>query len=235
MNASQIITELQSLANPANREGMARFGIKTEQALGISMGTLRQIARRIGKKNHALAQELWETGLHEARLLATIVDDPRAVTEEQMEQWVAAFDSWDLCDQCCGNLFDKTPYSRDKATEWTKREPEYEKRAGFVLIACLAVHDKKAPDEKYLPYLKIILCEAGDSRNFVKKAVNWALREIGKRNARLNQAAIETAQEILARGGKSKWVASDALRELTSEKVQTKLRRQIQPAATERT
>jgi 3-methyladenine DNA glycosylase AlkD len=226
MNAAEIIAELQSLGNQANREGMARFGIKTERALGISMSSLRQIARRAGKQDHALAQELWDTGLHEARILATIVDEPGAVTEEQMERWVAAFDSWDLCDQCCGNLFDKTPAAWDKAVEWSAREQEYEKRAGFALIAYLAVHDKQAPDEQYFPYLAIIKREAGDSRNFVKKAVNWALREIGKRNASLNRAAIEAAQAILAQGGKSKWVASDALRELTSEKVQDKLRRQ---------
>ena len=226
MNASEIIAELQLLGSQANREGMARFGIKTERALGISMNSLRQIAWRVGKKDHALAQELWDTGLHEARLLATIVDDPGAVTQEQMERWVAEFDSWDLCDQCCGNLFDKTPDAWNKAVEWSAREQEFEKRAGFALIAYLAVHDKHAPNEKYFPYLEIIKREAGDSRNFVKKAVNWALREIGKRNASLNGAAIEAAQEILAQSGKSKWVASDALRELTSEKVQAKLRRQ---------
>ena len=226
MKASEIIAQLQSLGNQTNREGMAHFGIKTERALGISMDTLRGIARQIGKKDHALAQELWNTSWHEARILATLIDDPRAVSREQMEQWVAEFDSWDLCDQCCGNLFDKTPYAWDKAVEWSAREQEYEKRAGFVLIAYLAVHDKQAPDEKYLPYLAIIKREAGDSRNFVRKAVNWALRQVGKRNASLNRAAIATAHEILAQGGKSKWVASDALRELTSEKVQTKLRRE---------
>jgi 3-methyladenine DNA glycosylase AlkD len=221
MNASEIIAELQSLGNEANREGMARFGIKTERALGVSIGALRQMARRIGTKNHALAMALWDTGLHEARLLATIVDDPEAVTEEQMECWVSAFDSWDLCDQCCGNLFDETPYAWDKAVEWPGREREYEKRAGFVLMACLAVHDKNASDERYLPYLDIIKREALDRRNFVKKAVNWALRQIGKRSIWLNQAARGTAQEILAQGGKNTWVASDALQELTSEKVQT--------------
>jgi 3-methyladenine DNA glycosylase AlkD len=152
-----------------------------------------------------------------------MIDDPGAVTPEQMEQWVAAFDSWDLCDQCCGNLFDKTASAWQKAVEWSAREHEYEKRAGFVLMAYLAVHDKKTSDERYLPYLEIIKREAGERRNFVKKAVNWALRQIGKRSASLNQAAIETAKEILAQGGKSTWVASDALRELTSEKVQAKL------------
>ncbi len=225
MNAAQIITELQSFSNQANREGMARFGINTEHALGISVNTLRKIARSVGKKDHMLALELWETGIHEARILAAIVDDPKAVTEEQMEAWVAEFDSWDLCDQCCSNLFDKVPLAWEKAVEWSTREREYEKRAGFALIAYLAVHNKEASDEHYLPYLEIIGREASDGRNFVRKAVNWALREIGKRNAFLNQAAIVTAQNILAQGGKGKWVASDALRELQSEKVQARFQR----------
>ena len=222
MNVAEIITELQALGSQVNREGMARFGINTEHALGISVGMLRKIARRVGKKDHALALELWKTGIHEARILAAIVDDPKAVTEEQMEAWVTEFDSWDLCDQCCGNLFDKVPLAWKKAIEWSIREREYEKRAGFALIAYLAVHNKEASNECYLPYLQIIQREAGDSRNFVRKAVNWALREIGKRNAFLNQAAIATAQDILAQGGKRKWVATDALRELRSEKVQAR-------------
>lgn len=223
MNTTEIITELQALGSQANREGMARFGINVEHALGVSVNTLRKIARRVGKKDHTLALELWNTGIHEARILAAIVDDPKAVTEEQMEVWVTEFDSWDVCDQCCGNLFDKVPFAWKKASEWTTREQEYEKRAGFALIAYLAVHNKGASNEYYLPYLQIIQREAGDSRNFVRKAVNWALREIGKRNAFLNQAAIMTAQDILAQGGKSKWVASDALRELQGEKVQARV------------
>lgn len=223
-DVSEIIAELQALGTWANREGMARFGIKTERALGVSIPSIRGLAQRIGKKDHVLAQELWSTGQHEARILATIIDDPSLVPEEQMERWVAEFDSWDLCDQCCGNLFDKTIYAWDKATEWSAREPEYEKRAGFALMAYLAVHEKKAPDENYLPFFAIIKREAGDGRNFVKKAINWALREIGKRNTSLNQAGILTAREILMQGGKGKWIASDALRELTSEKVQARLR-----------
>lgn len=225
MNTPEIIAELRSLASQTHREGMAHFGIQNERALGVSMGNLRQIGRRVGMKNHTLAQELWDTGIHETRILATIVDDSGSVTEEQMEQWVAEFDSWDLCDQCCGNLFDKTPYAWDKAVEWSAREREYEKRAGFALMAYLAVHNKKALDEQFLPYFAIIKREAGDRRNFVKKAVNWALREIGKRNASLNQAAIETARAILAQGNQGKWVASDALRELTGEQVQARLKR----------
>jgi 3-methyladenine DNA glycosylase AlkD len=227
---SEIIAELQALGTQANREGMARFGINTARALGVSMPSIRGLARRIGKQDHALAQELWKTGLHEARILATILDDPRLVSEDQMECWVADFDSWDLCDQCCGNLFDKTACAWDKAAEWSARDPEYEKRAGFVLMAYLAVHEKQAPDEKYLPFLAIIKREAGDQRNFVKKAVNWALREIGKRNKALNQAAIATAREILTQDGKGKWIASDALRELTSENVQARLRNAGQSA-----
>jgi len=224
IDTSEIIAELQALGTQAHREGMEHFGIKTERAPGVSMNTLRRLARRIGKKDHALAQALWNTGLHEARLLATIVDDPSMITEEQMERWVAEFDSWDVCDQCCGNLFDKTTRAWEKAVEWSAREPEYEKRAGFVLMASLAIHEKNAPDENYLPFFEMIKREAGDRRNFVKKAVNWALREIGKRNRALNQAAIATAQEILAQNSKGKRVASDALRELTSEKVQARLR-----------
>lgn len=224
MNVSEIMDELRALASEQNREGMARFGIQAEQALGVSVPQLRQLARRIGRQ-HALAQELWDTGVHEARLLASMIDDPQAVTREQMELWVADFDSWDVCDQCCGNLFDKTSAAWEMAVVWSAREQEYVKRAGFALMAYLAVHDKQAPDEAYLPYLEIIKREAGDRRNFVRKAVNWALREIGKHNATLNQAAIATARELLAQGGKNTWVASDALRELTGAQVQARLKR----------
>ena len=224
MRAIDVIVELHALSDESYLMGMSYFGINSEQALGVSVVKLRQMARRIGK-NHALALELWETDLHEARILATMIADPVAVTEAQMERWVAQFDSWDICDQCCGNLFDKTTLAWDKAVEWSAREREYEKRAGFVLMAYLAVHDKHTPDERYLPLLAIIKREVGDTRNFVKKAINWALREIGKRNATLNQAAIITAQEIQAQSSRGSWVASNALNELTSEKVQAKLRR----------
>lgn len=222
-----IIAELHAVSDESHLTGMGHFGIKTERALGVSVVNLRSMARRIGK-NHVLALELWETDLHEARILATMIDDPLAVTEEQMEQWVTQFDSWDICDQCCGNLFDKTALAWDKAVEWCAREQEYEKRAGFALIAYLAVHDKTTPDERFLPLLAIIKREAGDTRNFVKKAINWALREIGKRNAALNQASIATAQAIRAQSKRGHWIASDALRELTSEKVQVRLRRSEQ-------
>jgi len=211
------------MGSERNREGMARFGISTETALGISVTDLRKVGREIGR-DHALALALWDTGIHEARILASIVDDPKAVTEEQMERWVADFDSWDLCDQCCGNLFEKTPFAFRKVVEWAAREAEFEKRAGFSLMAYIAVHRKKAPDADFLPFLEIIKREATDERNFVKKAVNWALRQIGKRNAWLNRAAIETAQEIAAMPSRSaRWIAADALRELAGEAVQKRL------------
>ena len=172
-----------------------------------------------------LAQALWNTGVHEARLMATMVDDPNQVTEEQMECWAREFDSWDVCDGTCSGLFRKTPFAYKKAAEWSTRREEYVRRAGFVLIATLAVHDKKTPDEAFERFFPIIEAGSLDGRNFVKKAVNWALRQTGKRNLRLNQRAVETAGRIQALGSPSAgWVASDALRELTSEAVQRRLR-----------
>src|SRR5947207_4324215 len=189
MRLPAILDELRSLGDPAGREGMARFGINAERALGIRIPQLRAIARRVGK-DHELAAELWASGIHEARLLACFIDDPSQVTEAQMEAWAAEFDSWDLVDQCCGNLFDRTPFAYAKAAEWAGREEEFVKRAGFAMMAELAVHDKRAPDERFEPFLPLIEREAPDRRNFVRKAVNWALREIGKRNAALHAEAI---------------------------------------------
>lgn len=222
--AEEVLAHLNSLANPENVRGMARYGISTQGTLGISIYTLRPLAKEIGV-NHALALELWESGVHEARLLAAFIDDPEQVTPEQMEHWVSDFDSWDICDQVCSNLFDRTPYAYTKAFEWSEREEEFVKRAGFVLMAALSVHDKKAPDERFLEFLPIIRREAIDPRNFVKKAVNWALRQIGKRNRDLNQYAIQVAQEISQiNSPAARWIAKDALRELTSEKVQSRLK-----------
>lgn len=212
------------MANPTDLDGMARFGIQTTNSLGgIAMPKLNKLAKEIGK-DHELAGQLWASGIREARLLACMVADPKAMSEDQMERWVADFDSWDVCDSCCGYLFDKTPLGYSKALEWSKRQDEFVKRAGFALMAYLAVHDKKAPDDKFLAFLPAIKREATDERNFVKKAVNWALRQIGKRNMRLNQAAIETAEEIKQLDSKSaRWIAADALRELTGDVVQARL------------
>jgi 3-methyladenine DNA glycosylase AlkD len=218
-SVEEAIARIKSLYSPANVVGMARYGISSHNTYGVSIPTLRKMAKEIGK-DHEAALRLWKSGIHEARLLAGFADDPQQVTEKQMEGWVKDFDSWDICDQVCSNLFDKTSLAYGKALEWTKRDEEFVKRAGFVLMAALAVHDKKAGDEVFLAFLPIIKSGVTDERNFVKKAVNWALRQIGKRNANLNQAAIKTAEEIRQINSKSaRWIAVDALRELTSEKV----------------
>ena len=217
--ADRVLKRLRLLGNKKNREGMARFGIKTSDALGISIPSLRNIAKEIGV-NHDLALSLWKSGVHEARLLAIFIDDPSEVTARQMDRWAAEFDSWDICDQCCGFLFDRTEFAFDKADEWSRRSEEYVKRAGFALMAALSVHDKKAQNEVYEGFLTRIIAESNDGRNFVKKAANWALRQIGKRNIRLNKKAVVAAREIHKEGSKSsRWVASDALRELTNPRV----------------
>jgi len=222
-SADQIIQKLKSLANPKNVEGMARFGICPNNTLGISVPVLRDIAREAGK-DHQLAQELWASGIHEARILACFVDKPELVTESQMDSWVKDFDSWDVCDQCCANLFDRTKLAFEKAAEWSGWEEEFVKRAGFSLMAAIAWHDKKATDADFQKFLLLIKRGATDERNFVKKSVNWALRQIGKRNANLNKMAIKTAEEIQKIDSKSaRWIAADALRELTGEAIQKRL------------
>jgi len=223
MKYEDIIERLKALSDPAAVKGMARFGINPENTYGVSVPNLRKIAKEAGK-DHALANELWASGVHEAKILASMVDEPKAVTEEQMEVWVKGFDSWDVCDQVCMNLFDKVPLAWQKIRDWSGREEEFVKRAAYALIACLAWHDKKAEDEKFVALLPVIVKGATDERNFVKKAVNWALRHIGKRNPNLNRAVIETAEEIRGINSKAaRWIAADAIRELTSEAVQKRL------------
>jgi 3-methyladenine DNA glycosylase AlkD len=223
--SKEVLNQLRALADPEAAAGMARFGIKTDTAFGISVPTLRDLAKRIGT-NHDLAIELWESGYHEARILAALIGDPNLVTEALMEQWVADFDSWDVCDGCCGTLFDKTRFAYAKAREWSGRREEFVKRAGFALMAYLAVHDKHADDRVFVRFLGLIKRQSNDDRNFVKKAVNWALRQIGKRSRELNCRAIEAAIEIGARDSRAaKWIAADALRELREPKVRARLRR----------
>ena len=224
MDVKQAVDRLRSMGDPKAVEGMARFGIQSGNSFGVSVPKLRTLAREVGR-DHQLALELWETGLHDARLLASIVDDPEKVTIGQMDKWVRDFDSWDVVDGSCGNLFDKTPFAVAKAREWCKREEEFVKRTGFVLMAELAVHDKQANDKLFLDFLALIIAGASDKRNFVKKAVNWALRQIGKRNLKLNRAAVSTALKIQRmESGAAKWIASDALRELKSPQVMKRLR-----------
>jgi len=220
-----VIDRLRSLGDPKGVEGMTRFGIQSSNSFGVSVPQLRTLAREVGR-DHMLAMKLWETGLHDARLLATMVDDPRKVTLEQMDKWVRDFDSWDVVDGSCGNLFDKTPFAVAKAKQWCKREEEFVKRAGFVMMAELAVHDKEAKEKVFLDFLPLIVGGASDERNFVKKAANWALRQIGKRNMKLNKAAVSTARRIRKiDSGAAKWVAADALRELKSPQVLKRLRK----------
>lgn len=233
---NQILKELRGLGSGRDRKGMARRGINVAHAFGVSIGELRKVAERFGP-DHELALALWKTGNQDARLLACFVDDPAAVTAEQMDEWAGGFDSWNLCDQATTSLFDLTPHAWTKAAEWAEREEEWIRRAGFALMAGLAVHDKKASDRDFSKLLPRIESAAFDERNFVKKAVNWALRNIGKRNRKLNAAALACAGRIHAaanqraggeRGGDAavraaRWVAKDAIRELSSEKLRARL------------
>jgi 3-methyladenine DNA glycosylase AlkD len=220
----EILGELKAKASEKNRQGMARFGINVSTAFGTNVFVTRKIAKKY-KKEHELALDLWKTNIHEARMLAGFIDDPKKVSVKQMESWVKDFNSWDLCDQVCSNLFDKTEFAWSKAVTWAEREKEFEKRAGFVLMCALAVHDKKAKDTEFEKFFPLIKKHSVDSRNFVKKAVNWSLRQIGKRNKALNKKAIALGKEIKKITSKSaKWIASDALRELESNKVQKKLK-----------
>ena len=217
-NVANIVNTLKNQYNIKNVEGMRRFGIKTNNALGIPMPFIRKLAKNIGR-DHALALALWKTKIHEARILAGLVAEPGKLTERQMELWAKDFRSWDVCDQDCMNLFDKTPFAFKKALEWSKRKEEFVKRAGFALMAALAVHDRTAGDAVFKKFFGAIIRESKDDRNFVKKAVNWALRQIGKRNRALSRSAISTAKKISAFESRSaKWIAKDALRELTSAK-----------------
>jgi 3-methyladenine DNA glycosylase AlkD len=219
-----VLQELRDVADSSRLPGMARVGIAVGSAWGVSVPHCRRIAQR-HRGDHALALELWDSGVHEARLLATMVDDPAEVTAVQMEAWVLQIDSWDVCDQLCGNLFGLTPAAFTKARAWVRRDEEFVKRAGFVLIAERAARDRRHDDAFWIRWLPVIRRGATDDRNYVKKAVNWALREIGKRNEHLNAAAIEEAERLLSLDVPSaRWIARDALRELRGAAVQARLR-----------
>jgi len=223
MTLNQVLKKLEAQANPAAVRGMARFGITAARAFGWSTPALKKLAREIGK-DHALAERLWSTGILEARYLAGLVAERQRVTERLMDDWVKDFDSWAVSDGTCLNLFRYTPFAYRKCREWSARREEFVKRAAFALMACLAVSDKDAPNQTFLRLLPLIKREARDERNYVRKAVNWALRQIGKRNLRLNRAAIEVAREIHEMDSPAaRWIASDALRELRSPAVQRRL------------
>ena len=225
MEIPTILKKFKSLENPKALEGMARFGIDSSTAYGVPIPELRKLAGEI-KKNHKLALDLWEINNHESKILATMIADPEKTTEALMDKWVKDFYSWDVCDQCIMNLFEKTPYAYKKAYEWSERNEEFVKRAGFVLMARLGFTDRNAEDKKLEMFFPVIKREATDERNFVKKAVNWAIRQIGKRNKYLNVKAIELSEEIRKMNSKSaRWIANDALRELQSEAVRKRLKK----------
>ncbi len=225
-----ILNELKSVSDTTRLEGMKRFAIGTDKAIGVSLPHIRSIAASAKKRiplaeRHLLAQQLWDTEMHEARILASMIDNPKEVTKKQMDQWTKDFYSWDLCDQVCNNLFQKTDFFLEKAVDYSHAKAEFVKRTGFVLMVQYAVHHKKAPDAKCLEFLQRIEEEAWDQRNFVKKATNWCLRQIGKRNKHLHPLAIECAERIAKQEfASAKWIASDALRELRSEGVLSRLK-----------
>jgi 3-methyladenine DNA glycosylase AlkD len=214
--AAELVRRIRSMGSPANVAGMARFGIVSEHVCGVSVPTLRRIAKEIGR-DHALSAKLWSTRIFEARLLAAMIADPAQVTRAQMDAWAREFDNWAICDGCCTDLFRKTRFAWSKAVQWSRARPEFVKRAGFTLMAALAVHDKAASDGRFLALLPLIERASTDERNFVKKAVNWALRQIGKRNPVLREAAMEVAARLKQSPSRSgRWIGSDAWRELAA-------------------
>ena len=227
MTCKQILQKLKSLGNPKDVEGMAHFGIKSDPGMifGVRLPEMRKLAKTIGI-NHKLALELWATGYREARILAGMIADIEKTDEKLMAKWIKDFDSWEICDETMMNLFWESPLAFQKAIEWSKRKREFEKRAGFALMACLAWKDKKANDEQFKKFIPLILDGATDERNFVKKAVNWAIRQIGKRNKILNKKFIQVSHDIAKLKSKpAKWISADALRELTSDAVQKRLKK----------
>ena len=225
--AEAVLTKLRQKARPDQLAGMARYGMKTEHRLGVQVPEMRRIAKETGK-NHELAIELWKTGIAEARIVAAMVDEPAKTTEKQMDDWVQDIDSWDIGDQVCMNLFEKTIFAWTKIIDWSKREDEFVKRTAYGLLACLAWHDKTAEDARFVEFFPVIAHGALDERASVKKAVSWALRNIGKRNLFLNNESLKLAREIQKGSTKSaKWVASDVIRELESQAVQMRLKKKM--------
>ena len=223
-DCKKLISRMEGMADPEALAGKARYGIDVSNSFGLRMPQIRALAKEIGK-NHDLALELWQTGIADAQLVAPLVADIKQVDDALMESWVQDFASWDVCDQCCMNLFRKHDSAFDKVRQWAAREEEFVRRAGFALLATLAVHQKKEPDETFEDFLPLIEDYAFDDRNFVKKAVNWALRQIGKRNHHLNDQAIQACDRIVAQDTASaRWIAKDALRELQDPKILSRLK-----------
>jgi 3-methyladenine DNA glycosylase AlkD len=220
-----VLRELQKFADPKVRSKMEYFGVRVPNAHGISAPVLHAFAKHIGK-NQRLAEQLWSSGIHEAKILAALIGEPDKITSSQMDRWLRGFGSWDVVDSVCCYLYAEGAPAWKKVFAWSSRRAEFEKRAAFSLAAYLSYKDRAAPDARFAEFLAVIEREAWDERNFVKKAVNWALRNIGKRNLPLNRLAIRAAERIRAQGSRSaRWIAADALRELQSAAVQSRLRR----------
>jgi 3-methyladenine DNA glycosylase AlkD len=212
-DVSSVLKALEALGTEYTRNGYARYGIVAPKAFGVAVGDIQSVGKRVGR-NHELALELWETGWYEARMLCSFIDEPAKVTPAQMDRWCRDFDNWGICDTLCFHLFDRTPHAWSKVRQWCAKKREFEKRAGFALMASIAGHDKKAPDALFLEGLDLIAVAADDERNFVKKAVNWALRRIGGRNDVLNAAAVRLSERLAkSTNATERWVAKDALRE----------------------
>ena len=217
-DAAAAVAWLQSRGSARFRAGLARYGLPAEQAFGVPVGVIQKYGKALGV-DHALSRELWKTGWTDARMLAAFVGDPSRVTPAEMDAWCRDFDSWGIVDTVCFKLWDRSPHAWKKAKQWAARKPEFEKRAGFVLMACLAAHDKQARDAEFLKFMPLIEKGAGDDRNFVKKGVLWALRMIGRRSLGLNAAAMRTAKRLAASDGSSaRWVGRHAARELARER-----------------
>jgi 3-methyladenine DNA glycosylase AlkD len=224
-SASQVLARLKALGDEEDLKGMARFGMAVEKRFGVSVPEMRKMAKEIGR-DHALALQLWKTRIADARILASMIAEPESMRAKDLEDWVSGFDSWDVCDQVCMNLLEKVPLARREIPEWAAREEEFVRRSAFALIACLAWHDRSATDAEFRSYLPLIKQGAEDERNFVKKAVSWALRNIGKRNPALHEAAMRTARELQRKGSKTaRWVAADTIRDLEAAEARRQVRR----------
>ena len=228
VNVDEILEMLKAEANPEQLAGMARYGMTTDKRLGVKIPEVRRIAKATGK-DQQISLKLWGTGIADARILASMIGVANEVSGQQMDAWAADFDSWDVCDQVCMNLFEKTPLAWEKIPEWSRRQEEFVKRGGYALLACLAWHDKKATDERFIALLPVILEGADDPRNYVKKAVSWALRNIGKRNSRLRQAALDVAQQLADMDSKiAHWISADTIRDLNSIATRRRLERSVE-------
>lgn len=218
-----VLAELKKLADPKVKAGMVRFGVPNNKALGIPVGTMRTLAKRLGK-DHTLATELWKTDVYEARMMSCFLGKPEELTPAQMDRWCKDFDSWAICDTACFCLFDRTPHAWKMIDKWATRKPEFEKRASFALLASIALHDKKAADEPFLDRFSLMENAASDERNFVKKGVSWALRSIGSRNPVLHAASIDLAERLAGSTvSPTRWIGKDVLRDLQRDLVKKRV------------